>query len=73
MNLASWRHGNTATEMKLDGAWAKVGKHHYRHVSGIEVTKPLGQWMVSTQPDVRWSALWVAKHEAERDAAKAGL
>lgn len=64
-----FRHGNTGREMVESGQWAKVGKSHYRHASGVEVSKVNGGWMVSNQPKYIWSALWVARHEAERHAA----
>jgi hypothetical protein len=60
------RHGNTGKEMVEGGAWARVGRHHYRHASGVEITKDASGWVDSSQPQWRWSALWVARHEVER-------
>lgn len=66
MSALFFRHGETGKEMIAGGQWAKVGKSHYRHASGVEVSKDGGLWLDSSQPSLRWSALWVARHEVER-------
>jgi hypothetical protein len=55
--------------MLASGQWNKAGKGCYRHESGIEVCKANNGWVVSTQPKLAWSRLWVAAEQAERDAA----
>jgi hypothetical protein len=64
---ASERHGNTATEMKSSGEWAKIGNKHYRHISGAEVkwVPNAWGWRINDQRQV-WDALWVAKYEVEK-------
>ena len=65
------RHGNTATEMKFDGSWAKVGRKHYRHVSGAEVRYDHNgwAWLADNVPGRAFDALWLAKLECEKAAA----
>jgi hypothetical protein len=59
---------NTGREMVASGQWAKIGKKHYRHVSGIEVWYDCNAWKWRTSLDksLGWSALWVARYEVER-------
>lgn len=63
------RHGNTATEMTESGEWSKVGRKHYRHVSGVEVRYDVNAWgwRVDGGSEV-WDRLYVAKAEAEKVA-----
>lgn len=63
---------STNLDMIASGQWAKVGKKHYRHASGIEITYNCNKygWQVSTKPQWLWKTLWVARYEAEKDAAK---
>lgn len=60
----------TDTEMLTSGQWAKIGTKHYRHASGIEIEYDCMAWgwKVSGVKGV-WSALWVARYEAEKLAA----
>ena len=68
------RHGNTAHEMKTDGAWAKAGRKHYRHVSGAEVRYDHNAWCwrASNVEGRVWDALWIAKMECEKAARSTG-
>jgi hypothetical protein len=63
--LRDTRHGNTGKEMVASGAWVKVGKKHYRHASGQEITYDNNRWAWRAMGNL-WSALWVAQHEVER-------
>lgn len=64
------RMDGTAEEMIASGQWARVAKSHYRHETGIEITKSKNGsgWVVSTEPQYVWSRLWVARHNAEKAA-----
>lgn len=64
------RMGNTGREMVQTGAWVKVGRKHYAHISGVEVVYRCNDWaweVIGT--GLMYQALWVAKQAAE----KAGL
>ena len=39
------RHGRTDIEMVASGAWVKVGRKHFRHVSGVEVRYDSNAWL----------------------------
>lgn len=61
------RMDGTEKEMLASGQWVRIGKSHYRHMSGAEIKKRNeGGWIVSTEPNLIWSRLWVARHEVER-------
>lgn len=67
------RRRNTRTDLDMvaSGQWAKVGKKHFRHVSGIEVTYDCNawRWLVSSEPRLTWGTLEVAAHVAEKAGA----
>lgn len=58
--------GNTAHKMKNDGFWVKVGKKHYVHVSGTEVTYDCNRWLWCINGKPLYTTLWVTKYEVER-------
>ena len=60
------RMGNTGQEMVTSGAWVKLGRQHYRHVSGIEIAYDCNQWTWKVSDGSSYSLLWVARHWAER-------
>ncbi len=60
--------GNTAHKMKEDGFWSKVGKKHYIHVSGMEVTYDCNRWVWCIDGVPSYTLLWVTKYEVERIA-----
>ena len=63
------RMDGTEKEMLASGQWVRVGKSHYRHVSGAEIKKRHeGGWVVSTELKTIWSRLWVARHQVEKTA-----
>lgn len=47
------------------GYWAKVGKKHYIHVSGIEVIYDCNAWLWFVGNE-GYSTLWAAKYYAEQ-------
>lgn len=61
------RNGNTGREMVESGAWAKVGRKHYRHESGTEIKYDCNAWgwRINGGKQV-WQALWAARHNAEK-------
>lgn len=63
------RHGNTAKEILAAGDFAKLGKKHYRHVSGLEIAYDHKRysWRACGK---HWGALWVAVYEVRRAAAR---
>lgn len=60
------RHGNTGREMVDSGQWAKVGKKHYRHVSGNEAKWDCNVWgwRINDGKSV-YDALWVVRGNVE--------
>lgn len=55
----------------LSGAWAKIGRGHYRHASGAEVRRNCNtrHWEVLNAPPAAgraWQACWVAMEAVER-------
>lgn len=66
------RHGNTGQELVNSGAWVKVGRKHYRHVTGVEVVYDCNRWgwrimaADGTSDGLVWSTLWVAAHYATK-------
>jgi len=71
------RQGNTGKAMVGSGAWVRVAKKHYRHVSGVEIVYRCNHWVWAVvedgKPETRWSMLWVARYEAERTATATGF
>jgi hypothetical protein len=63
------RHGNTGHEMVNSGAWVKVARKHYRHVSGVEVAYDCNRYIWKVSDGTAWSSLWVARHNAEKHFA----
>jgi hypothetical protein len=53
------RMPNTAKTILTDGDFAKIGKKHYRHVSGDEIIYDCNAWAWRT-PYGSWSLLWPA-------------
>jgi hypothetical protein len=51
-----------------DGEWARVGRKHYRHASGIEIVYRHNEWLweiVGGRYDGhRFDRLWAAQHHA---------
>jgi hypothetical protein len=68
--MGSMRHGNTGREMLAGGAWVKVGRRHYRHVSGAEVKYDCNLWGWATGGRL-YASLWAARDAAERAEARA--
>lgn len=64
------RMGNTGREMKASNDWVTVGKKRYEHISGAVVWYDCNawKWRTSLDPKLGWSALWVARHEVEKNA-----
>lgn len=64
------RMGNTGREMVESGAWVKVGRKHYEHISGAQIRYNCNRWVweVVGQPDAAWTLLWVARHFVEKVA-----
>jgi hypothetical protein len=58
------RHGNTGVEMVASGAWVKVGKKHYRHVSGEEIKYDCNAWGWRAVGRL-YTTLWMARYEVE--------
>lgn len=58
----------TGLDMVTSGQWVKVGRKHYRHASGEEVRHDGAAWVAC---GLRWSLLWVARHEVEKRTAAA--
>lgn len=54
--------------MLASGAWCKVERKHYRHVSGIEIAYDCNRWLWKVSDGTCYSALWVARHWAEKMA-----
>ena len=48
--------------------WAKVGKKHYVHVSGVEVAYDCNAWLWRVDGGDGYTTLWVAKQNAENKA-----
>lgn len=71
--MMNQRHGNTGIEMVASGSWVKVGRKHYRHVSGAEVVYDCNRWHWQVTGAGSWDglygSLWVARHYAEKGAA----
>jgi hypothetical protein len=61
-----FRMPNTAITMKKDDMWAKVGKKHYMHVSGIEIKYDCNSWLWRIDGKEGYSTLWAAKYYAEK-------
>jgi len=59
------RMPNTATTMKEDGMWAKVGKKHYIHASGNEICYDCNSWLWRINGKDGYTTLWAAKYAAE--------
>jgi hypothetical protein len=68
--MRNLRHGNTSREMLAGGTWVKVGRRHYRHVSGAEVKYDCGLRGWATGGWL-YASLWAARDAAERAAARA--
>lgn len=69
------RMGQTGREMVNSGVWAKVGKQHYRHASGVEIVYDCNHWVWKIRtPDGcdagAYTLLWVARLTAEGLASK---
>jgi len=62
------RHGNTGIDMVNSGAWVKVARKYYRHISGIEVAYDCNGYVWTVSDGSRWSSLWVARHNVEKMA-----
>lgn len=58
---------DTHRQMVNSGAWAKVGKKHYRHVSGVEVRYNCNRWLWEVVgANEGYTVLWAARSRAER-------
>jgi hypothetical protein len=57
---------NTHEQMTASGLWAKVGRKHYRHVSGIEIKNDGSLWVIVGKR-LGYTSLWAA-----RDAVQVG-
>lgn len=70
--MLNTRHGNTGREMVEGGAWAKVGRKHYRFIDGTEVVYDCNAWLwkiVGGASDgERYAALWPARWRVETTA-----
>lgn len=72
MSTTSLTHGNTSAEMVTSGAWVKVGRKHYQHVTGLEIKYNHNAWAWETIGTVRpgsYKALWAARWHVEREAS----
>ncbi len=67
----SYRMGNTAREIVAAGDFVKVGKKHYRHVSGVEIKYNWTRWAWELPDGRAWTLLWVAVHEVRRENVNA--
>lgn len=64
------RQGHTGREMVKSGAWVKVAKKHYRHISGAEICYDCNRWVWQILGGDAYTLLWVARHNVEKLAAK---
>lgn len=59
-----------ADDALLSGTWAKVGKSHYRRVTGEEVRKINGGWQAGDDVYTsRGAAIWAADRKYRAPAA----
>jgi hypothetical protein len=63
--------GNTGREMVQGGAWVKVNRKHYRHISGIEIAYDGNRWLWKVSDGTAYTLLWAARHWAEKLALEA--
>lgn len=54
--------------MVESGAWCKVSRQHYRHVSGAEIRYDCNRWVWQIVGGDAYTLLWVARHVVERSA-----
>ena len=67
-----YRRRNTRTDQQilLDGDFAKVGRKHFRHVSGTEITYNCNRWAWQISNGDLYTTLEVAVHAVRHEVAR---
>ena len=62
------RRPNTKKEMEMSGEWNLIGRRHYRHISGVEITydNMTFGYRASDVPAESYRFLWVVKYDVEK-------